>query len=105
MKKVILLCNAGMSSSLMAKKVSEYFASNGTDIKVDATTTANSEEVFENKDYDMILVSPQVRMLYEEYKVKAIETGKKIAQVTVDAYAPTLNGVKKMADLILSSNM
>lgn len=105
MKKVMLLCNAGMSSSLMAKKVSEYFYSNGKDIKVDATTTANSEEVFGNKDYSMVLVSPQVRMLYEEYRIKAKETGKKIAQVTVDAYSPTPNGVKKMADIILSSYM
>ena len=100
MKKVMLLCNAGMSSSMMAKKASEYLEKNGFVIHVDSTTTADAEDVFENPEYDMILVSPQVRMLFNEYSKKAEEKGKEIAQVGFDAYSPTSMGVSKMAKLI-----
>ena len=48
----------------------------------------------------MILVSPQVRMLFNEYSKKAEEKGKEIAQVGFDAYSPTSMGVSKMAKLI-----
>lgn len=103
MQKVMLICNAGMSSSLMAKKVSEYMKNNNQDIEVNATTVANASEVFQNTEYEMILVSPQVRMLFNEYSIKAEENGKKIAQLPFYAYSPTSTGVKKMADIILET--
>ncbi|AZP05619.1 hypothetical protein EJN90_00005 [Jeotgalibaca ciconiae] len=37
MKKGLIICAGGMSSSLLAKKVSEYFASKGEEIIVEAT--------------------------------------------------------------------
>ncbi|MDY3005743.1 hypothetical protein [Anaerococcus porci] len=38
MKKVLVLCNAGMSSSLIAKKAFDYFKKENKEIKVTATT-------------------------------------------------------------------
>ncbi|MGZ7244292.1 PTS cellobiose transporter subunit IIB, partial [Streptococcus pyogenes] len=35
MKNVMIFCNAGMSSSLMAKKVTDLLAKKGKDIHVD----------------------------------------------------------------------
>ena len=102
MKKVMILCNAGMSSSIMAKKASEYLSKEGRDIHVEASTTANANDIFEDPEYDMILVSPQVRMLFNEYSQKSIENGKKIAQLSFDAYSPTSTGVKKMSEIILN---
>ena len=46
MKKVMILCNAGMSSSIMAKKASEYLSKEGRDIHVEASTTANANDIF-----------------------------------------------------------
>ena len=43
MKNVILVCNAGMSSSLMAKKTTDYLQEQGHDIQIDATTIAAIE--------------------------------------------------------------
>lgn len=101
MKKVMILCNAGMSSSMMAKKASEYLSKEGHDIHVAASTTANANDIFEDPEYDMILVSPQVRMLFDEYSQKAQESDKEIAQLPFDAYSPTSSGVSKMAGIIL----
>ena len=38
MKKVILVCNAGLSSSLMAKEVTKQLQKDGHEIYVEATT-------------------------------------------------------------------
>lgn len=103
MKNVILVCNAGMSSSLMAKKVSEQLEKDGYDIHVDATTSGDSKKVFDSDTYCMILVSPQIRMLFDDYKLKAEKTGKKIAQIPFNAYAPTSIGIKNMEKIILDN--
>lgn len=103
MKKVMLICNAGMSSSLMAKKVTEQLEKDGKDIIVDATTSSDSERVLSGSDYDMVLVSPQIRMYFDAYKEKADANGKSIAQVPFNAYAPTPSGIKNMENIILES--
>ena len=103
MKKVMLICNAGMSSSLMAKKASEQLEKDGENIKVDATTSSNSEKVLTGDEYDMILVSPQIRMYFDEYKKKADDNGKKISQIPFNAYAPTPIGIKNMEKIVLDN--
>lgn len=103
MKKVILVCNAGMSSSLMAKKTTEQLKKDGKDIIVDATTSSDSDRVLTGDEYDMVLVSPQIRMYFDAYKEKADKSGKAIAQVPFNAYAPTPAGIKNMENIILEN--
>ena len=103
MKKVILICNAGMSSSLMAKKATEQLEKDGKDIIVDATTSSDSDRVLTGDEYDMVLVSPQIRMYFDAYKEKADKSGKAIAQVPFNAYAPTPMGIENMANILLEN--
>lgn len=63
MKKIMLVCNAGMSTGMLAKKIQE--ASNGT-MEVKAYGEAEYTE-FAN-DVDMILVGPQIRHLMPNIK-------------------------------------
>lgn len=100
MKKVMLICNAGMSSSLMAKKVTKYFAEKNEEISVEATTIANSDKVFVADKYNLILISPQIRMKFDEYAKRAAGVNTPIAQVPFQAYAPIPTGVEAMAKLI-----
>ena len=100
MKKVLIICNQGMSSSMMAKKTSNYFAEQGKDITIDATTLAVGDKPFISDEYDLILISPQVRMNYPDFEKKAEQNNKKIAQVGFDAYAPIKSGIENMAKLI-----
>lgn len=103
MKKVLLICNAGMSSSFMAKKTTEYLKQNGEDISIDATSVSVNDKPFESDEYDLILISPQVRMKYDEFAAKAEKNNKKIAQVTFQAYAPIPSGIEAMAQLVLNN--
>lgn len=103
MKNVMLICNAGMSSSVMAKKTTKYLQEKGEEIQVDATTIASADKVFTSDEYDLVLVSPQIRMKFDEFSKKAEKSNKKIAQVTFDAYAPIPSGVEKMGKIILDN--
>ena len=100
MRKVLIICNQGMSSSLMAKKTTNFFKEQGEDIQIDATTIAVGDKPFQNDEYDLILISPQVRMKYDEFAAKAEKNNKKIAQIGFDAYAPIKSGIENMAKLI-----
>ena len=101
MKKVLIICAAGMSSSLMAKKTTEYFENEGKDISLDATVAVGSEDKIKNEDYDLYLISPQTKMKFDALKRVADENSKKIALIPFEAYVPIPMGIEKMAKLIL----
>lgn len=103
MKIVMLICNAGMSSSVMAKKTTKFLQEKGEEIQVDATTIASADKVFTSDKYDLVLISPQIRMKFDEFSKKAEKNNKKIAQVPFNAYAPIPSGVEAMANIILEN--
>lgn len=103
MRKVLIICNQGMSSSLMAKQTTKYFSEKGQDIEIEATTIAVGDKPFQSDEYDLILISPQVRMKYDEFAAKAEKNNKKIAQIGFDAYAPIKSGIENMANLIIDN--
>lgn len=103
MKKVLLICNLGMSSSLMAKKTTDLLNEQGHDIKIEATTISAANKYFESEEYSLILVSPQIRMKFDEFSKKAEKFNKNIAQVTFNAYAPIPSGVEAMAKIVLDN--
>ena len=55
MKKALIICAAGMSSSLMAKKVTEYFASKDKAISVDAVSATEGNNMIKNSDFSLFL--------------------------------------------------
>ena len=67
MKKILLLCAAGMSTSLMVKKMTEAAEKKGIEVEIKAI---GLEKFQENLDtYDVFLLVPQVK-----YKKAELET-------------------------------
>lgn len=68
MKKlnILLVCNAGMSTSLLVNKVKEYADKEGYEINIVAMPVDEVSSNFEDKD--VVLLGPQVR-----FKKKAVE--------------------------------
>lgn len=56
--KILLVCSGGMSTSVLMKKMEKYATENGIELKIDACGTANYGD--EVKDYDVLLLGPQV---------------------------------------------
>ncbi|MGX8834140.1 PTS sugar transporter subunit IIB [Amedibacillus sp. YH-ame6] len=59
MKKIILLCNAGMSTSLLVNKMKEAADNSGFACTIQAHPISSASVVA--KDADVILLGPQVR--------------------------------------------
>ena len=72
MKKIFLLCSAGMSTSLLVNKIKEAAKKQGLEYDNAATSLANLKDIKE--EADVILLAPQVRFDKErvEKEVKDI---------------------------------
>ncbi len=63
--KILLVCAGGMSTSILMKKMEAYWAEHGEELQIKAVGLAEYGDVY--KDYDIIMVGPQV-----SYRLKSI---------------------------------
>ncbi|MBL5766403.1 PTS cellobiose transporter subunit IIB [Heyndrickxia sporothermodurans] len=101
MKQALIICAAGMSSSLMAKKTMEFLKNKGNDIKIDAVSANEGSKMIEKGSYDLFLVSPQTKMYYQKLKEAGDRAGKPVVNIPPQAYVPIPMGIEKLANLIL----
>lgn len=80
MKKIMFLCSAGMSTSMLVNKVKEAAAGNDYECEIFATGEADAKNHYD--DIDVILLGPQVRFLLSKVK-KAVE-GKNVKVEVID---------------------
>ena len=102
-KKALIICAAGMSSSVMAKKTTEYFQSHGKEIALDAIYASQGAAEIAKDEYDLYLVSPQTKMYYDNLKKAVDKYNKPIINIPPQAYIPIPMGIEKMAKLIEDS--
>lgn len=83
MKKILLLCSNGMSTSLMVKKMLEAAEKKGIEVEIKAM---GLEKFKENLDkYDVFLLGPQIKYRKAEFEKLAAEVGKKVEVInTID---------------------
>ena len=62
--RVLVVCNAGMSSSILVKKMKDYAASQGEELMIKAVSSAAAEN--EAGEWDVCLVGPQLMHAVDE---------------------------------------
>lgn len=72
MKKILLVCSAGMSTSMLVKKMQDTANKEGKDYEVEAL--ALSEAKTKVDEVDVILLGPQVR--FQKAQVEKVANGK-----------------------------
>ncbi|MCR2045344.1 PTS sugar transporter subunit IIB [Anaerosalibacter massiliensis] len=92
MKKIFLLCSAGMSTSLLVNKMKEAAKSQGYEYDIAATSLANLKDI--KDEADVILLGPQVR--FDKERVE--EEVKNIPVDVVDMTAYGMMDGKKVLD-------
>ena len=93
MKKILLVCSAGMSTSLLVIKMNAAAMEMGESVKVQATAEADIEENLDG--VDILLLGPQVR--YLESKLRArVPAGVPIELINSVDYG-TMNGAKVLS--------
>ncbi|WP_028044826.1 PTS sugar transporter subunit IIB [Candidatus Stoquefichus massiliensis] len=79
MKKILLACNLGMSTSLLVRNMEKYAQQIGVEVQIAAEPIAVAEKTW--KEWDIIMLGPQVRHVFNRLKDA---TGGEIPIVIID---------------------
>ncbi|MBU5366448.1 PTS cellobiose transporter subunit IIB [Enterococcus devriesei] len=100
MKKALIICAAGMSSSMMASKTTDHFKQAGKEIMVDAVSATEGDNMIKNSDFDLFLISPQTTMFLDKFKKLGETVDKPVVSIPFQAYVPIPTGIEKLAEVI-----
>lgn len=82
--KILLICSAGMSTSLLVQRMREYVEKEKIEAEINASGSEGLEEIV--PDYDVLLVGPQVRHRFTRFKEIADRFRKPIAVIDQKVY-------------------
>ncbi|MBB3324293.1 MULTISPECIES: PTS sugar transporter subunit IIB [Atlantibacter] len=91
MKKILLVCDLGMSTSMMVKKMQDEAHQRGLDLEICAKSVRDYKT--SAAEFDVALLGPQIRYKLPECEKIAQQHGKKIACIDMMAYG-TMKGDK-----------
>lgn len=66
MKSILLACAAGMSTSMLVKRMKEYAESINAEINIEAMAISEAKEKIRSNKPDIVLLGPQVRFQKKE---------------------------------------
>ncbi len=66
MKRILLVCSAGMSTSIIVTKMKKAAIEQGIDIEVEAKP--NASIAAEKGNWDIVLIGPQIRFAHNQVK-------------------------------------
>lgn len=69
-KTIMLVCSAGMSTSLLVNKMQKAATEGGEDVTIFATAAADAENKIASENPDVLLLGPQVSYMLDEFKSK-----------------------------------
>ncbi|GAB6086309.1 lactose/cellobiose PTS transporter subunit IIB [Alkaliphilus crotonatoxidans] len=89
MKKILLVCCSGMSTSLLVTKMNDAAAKKGLEAKIFAVSETEANKHFD--EIDVLLLGPQVRYLLGKLQKNLEERGVPVAVIDSVNYG-TMNG-------------
>lgn len=95
MKNIILVCAAGMSTSLLVSKMKSAAKDRNVEVHIEAMP-ASAYEAYKGET-DVLLLGPQVSYLYEQIKNTYEPKGIKVALIDSMDYG-MMNGKKVLED-------
>ena len=87
MKKILLVCNAGMSTSMLVQKMTKSAQEKGIDVSIEAKSLSEAKKDIEN--VDVVLLGPQIR--YELENVKKVAGTTPVEAINMQDYG-LMNG-------------
>lgn len=88
MKRIMLVCCAGMSTSLLVKKMQDAAVQKGIEVEIFAVGEAEAKE---HEDIDVVLLGPQVRYLLSKMQKLMEPKGIPVGVIDSILYG-TMNG-------------
>ncbi|AJJ20250.1 MULTISPECIES: PTS sugar transporter subunit IIB [Yersinia] len=72
MKKILLVCAAGMSTSMLVKRMQDHASSIGLEVEIEALSISDAKDKVDS--IDIVMLGPQVR--YQKAEVEEIVNGR-----------------------------
>lgn len=85
MKNILLVCAAGMSTSMLVKKMREHAEAENITSTIYALAISEAKEQIKKQEVDVVLLGPQVR--FQQREIEAIAQGKMpVAVIDMKSY-------------------
>lgn len=95
-KKIMLVCSAGMSTSLLVTKMQEAAKKQNVDADIFALSANEAETAIEEQKIDVVLLGPQIRYMEKQFKTKLEPLGIPSDVINIPDYG-AMNGEKVLA--------
>ena len=69
-KTIMLVCSAGMSTSLLVTKMEKAAEEKGMDAEIFAVSASEADSHIDNDELDVILLGPQIRFMKAQFEKK-----------------------------------
>ena len=99
-KTIMLVCAAGMSTSLLVSKMEKAAAAKGLDAEIFAVSASEAEAHLANKNVDVLLLGPQVRFMKSQFEKKVADKNIPVDIINMQDYG-MMNG-EKVLDHVLT---
>lgn len=90
-KTIMLVCSAGMSTSLLVTKMQKAAEEKGLDADIFAVSASEADTHIENKDVNVLLLGPQVRFMKSQFEDKLTPKGIPVEIINMSDYG-MMNG-------------
>lgn len=85
-KTIMLCCAAGMSTSILVKKMQDAAAKQGLDYEIFACPASEADVKLKEKQINCVLLGPQVRYMLDDFQKKLADTDIPVEVIDMVAY-------------------
>lgn len=82
----MLCCAAGMSTSILVKKMQDAVAKQGLDYEIFACPASEADVKLQSQQIDCVLLGPQVRYMLDDFQKKLADTNIPVEVIDMVAY-------------------
>ena len=90
-KTIMLVCSAGMSTSLLVTKMQKAAEDRGMEADIFAVSASEADTNLENKEVNVLLLGPQVRFMKSQFETKLADKGIPVDVIDMKDYG-MMNG-------------
>ncbi|MCT4563814.1 MAG: PTS sugar transporter subunit IIB [Maledivibacter sp.] len=98
-KTIMLVCAAGMSTSLMVAKMQKAAENKGVEADIFAVSASEVDNYLDEKKVDVLLLGPQVRFMKKQFEEKVAPLGLVVDVIQMTDYG-MMNGEKVLEKAI-----
>ena len=104
-KTIMLVCSAGMSTSLLVTKMQKAAEAQGIESDIFAVSASEADQSIASKDVNVLLLGPQVRFMKSQFEGKLAPLGIPLEVIDMKDYG-MMNGenVLKQALRLIDEN-